>query len=93
MQKKTQGIQFNSILKKQGEGEGETSNLLSPYRPVYKSSQIKPFYQFPETNYRFLPFDDFPCIGFFSADQDLKKSKKTSPYKLAYLRRSPAQPF
>jgi hypothetical protein len=39
-------------------------NFLKEYRKIYKALQINPFYQFHDTNYRFLPFDKFPYIVF-----------------------------
>lgn len=44
-------------------------NFLKEYRKIYKALQINPFYQFHDTNYRFLPFDKFPYIVFFIVDE------------------------
>ncbi|PKP24010.1 MAG: plasmid stabilization protein, partial [Bacteroidetes bacterium HGW-Bacteroidetes-2] len=45
---------------------------LKEYRKIYKALQINPFYQFHDTNYRFLPFDKFPYIVFFIVDEPSK---------------------
>ena len=47
-------------------------NFLKEYRKIYKALQINPFYQFHDTNYRFLPFDKFPYIVFFIVDEPSK---------------------
>ena len=53
-------------------GKKVASNFLNDYKSVYKALQINPFYQFHDTNYRFLPFNNFPYIAFFIADEDSK---------------------
>lgn len=53
-------------------GKTVASNFLNDYRSIYKALQINPFYQFHDTNYRFLPFSDFPYIAFFIVDEDSK---------------------
>ena len=45
------------------------SDFLKDYRKTYKALQTNPFYQFHDNNYRFLPFDKFPYIAFFIADE------------------------
>ncbi len=51
-------------------GKGIASNFLIDYRSIYKALQVNPFYQFHDTNYRFLPFNDFPYIAFFIVDEN-----------------------
>jgi toxin ParE1/3/4 len=48
------------------------TNFLKQYRKTYNTIQINPFYQFHDTNYRFLPFDTFPYIAFFIVDEATK---------------------
>ncbi|CAM3060920.1 type II toxin-antitoxin system RelE/ParE family toxin [Flavobacterium frigoris] len=47
-------------------------DFLVDYRRAYKALQKNPFYQFHDNNYRFLPFDKFPCIAFFIVDEPSK---------------------
>jgi toxin ParE1/3/4 len=47
-------------------------DFLKDYRKTYKVLQINPFYQFHDSNYRFLPFDKFPYITFFIVDEPSK---------------------
>lgn len=47
-------------------------HFLEDYKTTYKALQINPFYQFHDTNYRFLPFDKFPYIAFFIVDEASK---------------------
>ena len=44
-------------------------NFLKEFKAVYKSLEKNPFYQFHDTNYRFLPFKKFPYILFFIVDE------------------------
>jgi toxin ParE1/3/4 len=52
--------------------EKVASYFLKDYRTTYKALQKNPFYQFHDTNYRFLPFDYFPYIAFFIVDEPSK---------------------
>jgi plasmid stabilization system protein ParE len=47
-------------------------DFLNDYKKTYKSLQINPFYQFHDSNYRFLPFKKFPYIAFFIVDEPSK---------------------
>lgn len=47
-------------------------DFLKDYRKAYKILQTNPFYQFHDSNYRFLPFDKFPYIVFFIVDETSK---------------------
>ncbi len=47
-------------------------DFLNDYKKTYKSLQINPFYQFHDSNYRFLPFNKFPYIAFFIVDEPSK---------------------
>ena len=47
-------------------------DFLKDYKTTYKALQINPFYQFHDTNYRFLPFDKFPYSAFFIVDEPSK---------------------
>ena len=47
-------------------------DFLKDYKTTYQALQINPFYQFHDTNYRFLPFDKFPYIAFFIIDEPSK---------------------
>ena len=47
-------------------------DFLKDYHKTYKTLQKNPFYQFHDTNYRFLPFDKFPYIAFFIVDEPSK---------------------
>jgi len=47
-------------------------DFLKDYRATYKALQISPFYQFHDTEYRFLPFSHFPYIAFFIVDEASK---------------------
>lgn len=47
-------------------------DFLKEYKTTYKALQLNPFYQFHDTNYRFLPFDNFPYIAFFLVDEASK---------------------
>lgn len=44
-------------------------DFLKDYKKTYKALQKNPFYQFHDTNYRFLPFDKFPYIAFYIVDE------------------------
>lgn len=46
--------------------------FLQDYKRVYKALQVNPFYQFHDTNYRFLPFKKFPYIAFFLVNENNK---------------------
>lgn len=50
--------------------------FLKDYQKTYKALQKNLFYQFHDTNYRFLPFDKFPYIAFYIVDE---------PNKIVYL--------
>lgn len=45
------------------------NDFLKDYKKTYKALQKNPFYQFHDTNYRFLPFDKFPYIAFYIVDE------------------------
>jgi|SRR3970040_294971 len=47
-------------------------DFLKDYRAAYKALQTNPFYQFHDTDYRFLPFNHFPYIAFFIVDEPSK---------------------
>lgn len=44
-------------------------DFLNDYKKIYRTLQINPFYQFHDTNYRFLAFKKFPYIAFFIVDE------------------------
>jgi plasmid stabilization system protein ParE len=46
--------------------------FLDDYQKVYKALQKNPFYQFHDSNYRYLPFKKFPYIAFFIVDEPSK---------------------
>jgi toxin ParE1/3/4 len=46
--------------------------FLNDYQKVYKALQKNPFYQFHDSNYRYLPFKKFPYIAFFIVDEPSK---------------------
>ena len=46
--------------------------FLDDYQKVYKALQKNPFYQFHDSNYRYLPFKKFPYIAFFILDEPTK---------------------
>ncbi|AWG21936.1 plasmid stabilization protein [Flavobacterium faecale] len=46
--------------------------FLKDYRKTYKALQKNPFYQFHDTNYRFIPFKKFKYIAFFIVDEKNK---------------------
>lgn len=46
--------------------------FLDDYQKVYKALQKNPFYQFHDSNYRYLPFKKFPYIAFFIVDEPTK---------------------
>ena len=48
------------------------SQFLKDFKKVYKNLEINPFYQFHDTNYRFIPFNKFPFIAFFLIDEPNK---------------------
>jgi plasmid stabilization system protein ParE len=47
-------------------------DFLKDYQKTYKTLQTNPFFEFHDTNYRFLPFDKFPYIAFFIVDEPCK---------------------
>jgi toxin ParE1/3/4 len=47
-------------------------DFLKDYQKTYKTLQTNPFFEFHDTNYRFLPFDKFPYIAFFIVDESSK---------------------
>jgi toxin ParE1/3/4 len=47
-------------------------DFLKDYQKTYKTLQTNPFFEFHDTNYRFLPFDKFPYIAFFIFDESSK---------------------
>lgn len=46
--------------------------FLDDYQKIYKALQKNPFYQFHDSNYRYLPFKKFPYIAFFIVDEPTK---------------------
>lgn len=48
------------------------TEFLKDFKKVYKSLEINPYYQYHDTNYRFIPFSKFPFIAFFLIDETNK---------------------
>jgi hypothetical protein len=46
--------------------------FLDDYQKVYKALQKNPFYQFQDSNYKYLPFKKFLYIAFFIVDEPTK---------------------
>lgn len=48
------------------------TEFLKDFEKIYKNLGINPYYQYHDTNYRFIPFSKFPFIAFFLIDKTNK---------------------
>lgn len=47
-------------------------DFLNDYKKAYNNLKINPFYNFHDSNYRYLPLSKFPYIAFFIVDETTK---------------------